>query len=194
VRQSVYGTIETIPTGTTVVNASSPFTFVGTGVDVLAPKSNAAQRFSVAIDGAPIGTFNVAAQNTPQPVIYSARHLSAGTHTISLTKMDGAPFQLGAFRVVPNPTVLKVTNGDPLRVPFVGTGIEVIGPMGPGGGSATVTLDSVQVSTIQTAYPGAYSPRQHYWGISNLTPGPHTLQLAKTGGTLFQVEAFKITP
>jgi hypothetical protein len=104
VRQSVFATTETVPTGTVLVNDSSStityvgswlystnrgagdfdndvhytatngssvsYTFSGTGVDVLGPKSNASGQFNVSVDGALIGTLSEFANTyTPQSVI-----------------------------------------------------------------------------------------------------------------------------
>jgi hypothetical protein len=83
----------------------------GTGVDVLGPKSNASGQFNVSVDGALIGTFSEFAKTyTPQSVIYSARHLAPGTHTIQLVKESSSYFQIDAFRVVPNSVELNDTS------------------------------------------------------------------------------------
>jgi len=100
---------------------------------------------------------------------------------------------------VPNPTVLNdkpytLTDGEPLTVQFVGTGIELIGSMEPHGATANVSVDGAHLSTIQTGYPGPYAPRQHYWGVYDLKPGPHTLHLSKTSGASLQIDQLKITP
>jgi hypothetical protein len=259
VRQSVYATNETVPTGTVLVNDNSStityigswsystnrgagdfdndvhytsangdsisYTFTGTGVDVLGPKSSISGQFNVTVDGALIGTFNELSNTyTPQSVIYSARHLAPGTHTIELVKKSSTYFQVDAFRVVPNSVELNDTstsivykggwtyannrgagdfdndvhytanNGDSVNVTFTGTGIDVIGPMSSSDGTANVTLDGAQVSTITGAYSGTYTPQQHYWGIRNQTPGTHTLTLTKTGGAYLQLDAVTIWP
>jgi hypothetical protein len=259
VRQSVFATTETIPTGTVLVNDNSSaityigswsystnrgagdfdndvhytatngnsvsYTFTGTGVDVLGPKSSASGQFNVSVDGALIGTFSEFANTyTPQAVIYSARHLTPGTHTIQLVKESSTYFQIDAFRAVPNSVELNDTstsivytgtwtygnnrgagdfdndvhytpnNGDSVSITFTGTGIDVIGPMSSADGSANVKLDGAQVSTITAVYSGTYTPQQHYWGIRNQTPGTHTLTLTKTGGNYLQIDAATIWP
>jgi len=203
VRQSVYGTVETTPTGvhsTAAHGDSLSFTFDGTGVDVLGPPSHGDQRFSVTLDGSVIGDFSAFAEkDTQRVVVYSARHLSAGKHTVALTKPGSLDVKPYAFRVVPNPTVLNdkpytLTDGEPLTVQFVGTGIELIGSMEPHGATANVSVDGAHLSTIQTGYPGPYAPRQHYWGVYDLKPGPHTLHLSKTSGASLQIDQLKITP
>jgi hypothetical protein len=125
VRQSVYGTIEALAAGATGVKDTDAavtyrgsgwrhsvtatngdsvnFIFSGTSVDVLGPKSKTGSRFTVSVDGSVIGSFSEFAETyTPQAVIYGARHLAAGTHTISLTKTDGTSFQIDGFRVMPS--------------------------------------------------------------------------------------------
>jgi hypothetical protein len=259
VRQSVYATSETVPTGTVLVNDNSStityigswsystnrgagdydndvhytstngdavsYTFTGTGVDVLGPKSNASGQFQVTVDGTLIGTFSEFANTyTPQSVIYSARHLAPGTHTVELAKESSTYFQIDAFRVVPNSTELNDTstslvytgawtyannrgagdfdndvhytpnNGDSVSITFTGTGIDVIGPMSSADGMANVTLDGAQVSTVTAVYSGTYTPQQHYWGIRNQTPATHTLTLTKTGGSYLQLDAVTIWP
>jgi hypothetical protein len=157
-------------------------------------------------------------------VIYSARHLTPGTHTIELEKESSTYFQVDAFRVVPNSAELNDTsasivytgtwtygnnrgagdfdndvhytpnNGDSVSITFTGTGIDVIGPMSSADGTANVKLDGAQISTISAVYSGTYTPQQHYWGIRNQTPGTHTLTLTKTGGSYLQLDAVTIWP
>jgi hypothetical protein len=81
-----------------------------------------------------------------------------------------------------------------VSITFTGTGIDVIGPMSSADGTANVTLDGAQVSTITAVYSGTYTPQQHYWGIRNQTPGTHTLTLKKTGGSYLQLDAVTIWP
>jgi hypothetical protein len=210
----------------TAANGNSvSYTFTGTGVDVLGPKSNASGQFNVSVDGALIGSFSEFANTyTPQSVIYSARHLAPGTHTVQLVKESSSYFQVDAFRVVPNSVELNDTstsivysgawtyannrgagdfdndvhytpnNGDSVSVTFTGTGIDVIGPMSSADGTANVQLDGAQISTITAVYSGTYAPQQHYWGIRNQTPGTHTLTLTKTGGSYLQLDAVTIWP
>ncbi|MFC5804095.1 hypothetical protein [Streptomyces formicae] len=211
---------------TTANGASFTYTFTGTGIDVIGPRSSSSRNFTVTVDGTLIGTFSqyAASGYQAQAVLYSARHLAPGTHTIKVTKVDGTYLQLDALRVVPTPRTLNDTdpaigyggawthaagrgvgdhgddvhwttaNGATATVTFTGTGIDVLGPMEPSDGTATVRLDGTQVATIKATHNGAYSPQQHYWGIRNLTPGTHTVQLTKTGGTYFQLDAVKIWP
>lgn len=214
----------TLHYATTPGNAFS-YTFAGTGIDVIGPKTGNAGKFSVTVDGVSIANYSaVVPTYTSQQVIYSARHLSPGNHTISLAMVDGDYFQLDALRVVPNPTTRNdddaaitytgswaysanrgvgdngndvhytFTNGDSFTTSFTGTGVEVFGPMEPGDGTADVFIDGTQVSTIKATHGGNYAAQQHYWGISALTPGTHTLKIVKTSGQYFQVDKVVITP
>ena len=203
VRQSVYDSVATGPASvhSTVAHGDSlSFSFDGTGVDLLGPKGHSGQRFSVTLDGLIIGDFSAFAENDrPQAVLYSARHLSAGRHNISLKKLNSFDLKVAAFSVVPNPTVLNdkpytLANSEPLTVLFAGTGIELIGPMGARGAAANVSVDGAHLSTIQTSYPGPYASQQHYWGVSNLEPGPHTLEVSKTSDASLRIDQLKITP
>ncbi|MEY9938969.1 alpha-L-fucosidase [Streptacidiphilus sp. MAP5-3] len=204
---------------------SFSYTFTGTGIDVIGPRSSVSQHFSVAVDGVTIGQFSqYAASYTPQAVLYGARHLNPGTHTVTVTKVDGGYLQLDALRTVPNPTMVNdadaavsyvgtwthstgrgvgdygddvhwtSTNGDSATITFTGTGIDVIAPMEAADGTANILLDGAQVGTTDAAYSGSYTPQQFLYQVRGLAPGSHTLKLVKTGGTYVQVDAFQIWP
>jgi hypothetical protein len=211
---------------TSTNGASFTYTFTGTGIDVIGPKSSASNHFSVAIDGATIGQFSQYATTgyQAQAVLYGARHLAPGSHTITVTKVDGTYLQLDALRVIPNPTTVNdtdasitysgtwthatgrgagdynddlhwtSTNGDSATITFTGTGIDCLGPMSSSDGIANVLLDGVQVGTVQAQYPGSYAAQQYLYQVRGLTPGAHTLKLVKTGGTYLQVDAFQLWP
>jgi len=66
--------------------------------------------------------------------------------------------------------------------------------MESGDGTANVLLDGVQVGTTQAGFSGSYTPQQFLYQVRGLTPGQHTLQLVKTGGSYVQVDAFQIWP
>ena len=204
---------------------SFSYTFTGTGIDVIGPTSSASGHFSVSIDGAVIGRFDqYSAGYTPQAVLYGARHLAPGSHTITVTKVDGAYLQLDALRVVPDPVMVNdtdpsisytgswtysdnrgagdydndvhwtATDGDSATITFTGTGIDYLAPMEAADGTANVILDGAQVGTTQATFSGSYTPQQFLYQVSGLTPGRHTLQLVKTGGSYVQVDAFQIWP
>ena len=259
VRQAVYGTAPSVPTGTTTINDtdsgitytgswtyssgrsagdydndvhwtstngnSFSYTFTGTGIDVIGPKSSISELFSVAIDGATIGQFSqYAASYTAQAVLYGARCLAPGSHTITVTKVSGSYLQLDALRIVPSPTMVNdtdasiaytgtwtyganrgagdydndvhwtATNGDSATITFTGTGIDYLGPMESADGTANVILDGTQVGTTQATNSGPYTPQQLLYQVRGLTPGQHTLKLVKTSGSYIQIDAFQIWP
>jgi hypothetical protein len=205
--------------------ASFSYAFTGTGIDVIGPKSSASNHFTVALDGVTIGQFSQnAAAYTPQAVLYGARHLKPGSHTITVTKVDGSYLQLDALRVVPNPVTVNDTdptlsysgswthatgrgagdygddvhyaaaNGASVTLSFTGTGVDYIGPMSAADGTADVFLDGTRVGGTTAIYSGTYTPQQFLYQVRGLTPGAHTLQLVKTGGSNLQVDAFQIWP
>jgi hypothetical protein len=210
----------------TATNGNSfSYTFAGTGIDVIGPKSDVSALFSVTIDGAVIGQFSqYAATYTPQTVLYGARNLAPASHTITVSKVSGSYLQLDALRIIPNPTMRNdtdasisyagtwthganrnagdydndvhwtATNGDSATITFTGTGIDYIGPMETADGTANVILDGVQVGTIQASYSGSYTPQQFLYQVRGLAGGSHTLELAKTGGSYLQIDAFQIWP
>lgn len=211
---------------TSTAGASFSAAFTGTGIDVIGPKSSASGLFSVAIDGAEIGQFSqyAASGYEAQSVLYGARHLTTGSHTITCAMVSGSYFQLDALRVVPNPAMVNdtdasivydstwtyganrnagdydndvhwtETNGGTATISFTGTGIDYIGPMESADGTANVILDGVQVGTTQASYSGSYTPQQCLYQVRGLTPGQHTLQLVKTSGSYVQIDAFQIWP
>jgi hypothetical protein len=211
---------------TSTVGDSFSYTFTGTGIDVIGPKSNVSGLFSITIDGVKVGELSEYAATTynAQSVIYGARHLPPGTHTITCAMVSGSYFQLDALRVMPNPTMINdtdasiaydstwtyssnrgggdydndvhhtSTNGGTATVTFTGTGIDVIAPMESEDGTANVILDGTQVGTTKASYSGSYTPQQYLYQVRGLTPGKHTLQLVKTGGTYVQIDAFQIWP
>jgi hypothetical protein len=104
----------------TATNGNSfSYTFTGTGIDVIGPKSNVSALFSVTIDGAAIGQFSqYAATYTPAVVLYGARNLAPARHTITVSKVSGSYLQLDALRIVPNPTMLNDTDAS---ITYAGT-------------------------------------------------------------------------
>ncbi len=204
--------------------ASASFTFTGTGVDVLGPASCCSKNFDVYVDNQLIGRYSeYKPAYTPQSVIYSARHLAPGTHTVKLVKVDGNHFQIDGFRVVPNPVVhnddsaqvaftgtwthatgrtsdyqndvtWSGTNGDSMTITFTGTGLRVKGPMSTSDGTAAVTVDGAPAGTISATYSGSYIAQQTYWVTDHLDPGTHTVTITKTGGTYLQLDSFTVIP
>jgi len=210
---------------TSNIGDSFSYTFNGTGLDVIGPTTFNAGAFSVTVDGVAISNYSaVGSPYTSQQVIYSARHLAPGSHTVSLSMVNGTYFQLDALRVIPNPVTLNDTdasltytgswgyssnrgagdynndvhyataNGASVSTTFTGTGVTVYGPMDPQQGTANILVDGNQVSTVQATYSGAYTPQQHYWGIQALAPGTHTLSFSKTGGDHREIDKIVIAP
>ena len=211
---------------TSAVGASFSYTFTGTGIDVIGPKSTVSGLFSITIDGVKVGELSEYADSGyhAQSVIYGARHLTPGTHTITCAMVSGSYFQLDALRVVPNPKMVNdtdatitydstwthsasrgagdygddvhwtETNGGTATITFTGTGIDYIAPMESADGAANIILDGVQVGTSKASYSGSYTPQQYLYQARGLTPGQHTLKLVKTGGTYVQIDAFQIWP
>lgn len=207
-------------------NASFSYSFTGTGIDVIGPKDGGGGEFTVTIDGEQIGRFSqrFTSGYQAQQVLYSARCLPPGNHTITCTKVSGSYVQLDALRTVPNPVTINddhasityqgawthstgrgagdygndvhwtATSGNSATVTFTGTGIDVLGPMSPADGLADILLDGVKVGTLNCAYPGAYAAQQFTYQVRGLQPGSHTLKLVKTGGSYLQVDAFTIWP
>ena len=84
------------------------------------------------------------------------------------------------------------TNGSSAAITFTGTGITVYGPMSSSDGSAKVTLDGVEVSTLSASFNGAYTPQQHLIRLAHLANGPHTLTITKTGGSYLQLDKVSV--
>jgi hypothetical protein len=210
---------------TTTNGNSVSHTFTGTGIDVLGPKGSSGGNFDVHVDNVLIGRFNAnAAAYTPQSVVYSARHLASGSHTIRLTKVDGTHLQLDGFRVVPNPVThnnnaalityngawsylanrgmgdlnndvtSSSTNGNSFTVTFTGTGLKIRGPLSSGDGTATVTVDGAPAGSVKATFSGNYTAQQLYWATDHLNPGTHTVTVTKTGGTRLQLDSVTVIP
>jgi hypothetical protein len=92
---------------TRTIGDSVNYTFNGTGLDVLGPKSGTGNTFTVTLDNTLIGTFRADANaSTPQAVIYGARHIAPGSHTIQLTLATGT-LPIDAMVVETNPVMLN---------------------------------------------------------------------------------------
>lgn len=210
---------------TTVNGSYVEYTFTGTGMDIIGPRAVGGGTAEVKLDGQVVGTFDEAATSyQPQRVVYSARHLAPGTHTVRLTKTSGTYWQIDAFRVVANPVTHNdnaaaiayagtwthaanrgagdygddVTwtsaNGATATIAFTGTGLTVRGPMSGSDGSASVKIDGIPAGTVKAAYSGTYKPQQAYWTVDHLTPGSHTVTVTKTGGTYLQIDSVTVVP
>ncbi|MFC5220671.1 alpha-L-fucosidase [Streptomyces coerulescens] len=210
---------------TTADGSYVDFTFTGTGVDVLAPFASNGASGQITVDGKAIGTFSESATAyRPQQVVYSARHLPSGAHTVRLAKTSGTYWQIDAFRTVPNRVTYNndasliayhgtwsraanrgvgdygddvcwtKTNGDSFTVTFTGTGLVLSGPMSSADGNASVSVDGAGGGTLSATYGGNYKPQQTLWTMDHLTPGQHTVTVTKTGGTYLQLDSVTVIP
>lgn len=210
---------------TTTNGDSFSYTFNGTGIDVISEKYSDEGLIDVYVDGTYVLTANAASgSRQAQQVVYSARHLSPGNHTVKCVKKSGSYMLLDALRVIPNPTTVNDTDpsiaytgtwtysahrsggdynddvhwtqtvGDSATISFTGTGIDYLGPLEPGGATANLILDGVQVGTTKAYFAGAYTAQQFLYQVRGLTPGQHTLRLVMTGGAYLQIDAFQIWP
>jgi len=82
---------------------------------------------------------------------------------------------------------------------FRGTGLAVIGPVGPTYGRFEVWIDGVRVATV-SQYAAAYAHQRVVWSISGLANADHTVVLkvtgtkdAASGGTIVVLDAFDIS-
>jgi hypothetical protein len=77
---------------------------------------------------------------------------------------------------------------------FTGTAVEVVGPLGPGGGRADVYLDGVRQARMLDAYAPPRTWDHDLWHAFGLADGPHTLRIVpREGGgiTVFGAIAFQ---
>lgn len=205
--------------------AYAEFTFTGTGVDVIAPFDGGGGTVQVTVDGQTIGAYSQKATSyRPQQVLYSARHLPSGSHTVRLAKTTGTYTQLDAFRIVPSRVTYNNdaslityhgawtraanrgagdygddvcwtrTNGNSFTVTFTGTGLRLHGPMSTSDGKAAVAVDGRGGGTLSATHNGGYTPQQALWTIDHLAPGQHTVTVTKTSGTYLQLDSVTVIP
>ncbi|QJD86960.1 Ig-like domain-containing protein [Cohnella herbarum] len=89
---------------------SVEYTFVGTGIEVVAPASNDAGygKFDVLIDGVSQGIADAGGRSSnylSQQILYSNKNLTMGQHTIRLVKTSGSYLQVDAFIKYENGTL-----------------------------------------------------------------------------------------
>ena len=104
---------------------------------------------------------------------------------------SGAAASSGGYRY-------SSTAGSTLRIEFEGTGVSVIGPVGPTYGEFEVWLNDERVDTV-SQYAPRYAHQQVLWEWRDLADGAHTLVLRVKGtrepgstGTLVIVDAFDV--
>ncbi|MFE2873847.1 alpha-L-fucosidase [Embleya sp. NPDC059259] len=208
----------------TANGGSVTYTFTGTAADVLGPRNLLGGKYDVYLDGALVQRLDgFSWWPKPQSVLYAARHLAPGTHTIKLVKVSGVRLTIDGARMVEGPAALNdtdsavayqgawthsgnrgagdhgddvtwsSTNGDSVTITFTGSAVDVLAPMGDGYATADVTLDGVAVGTATTDNGGSYAARQKVYSARFPASGPHTVTLTKTGGSYLQFDAAYVT-
>lgn len=95
---------------TSADGASARFSFTGTGIALIGEKQPWGGTAEVLIDGVSQGSISFAAgAQTLQQVVFSRSGLSAGSHTLTLTKTGGPWMYLDALRYTPAPFLPPVT-------------------------------------------------------------------------------------
>ena len=84
------------------------------------------------------------------------------------------------------------TNGDSVSIPFTGTGVSVLSPMGSSV-SADVYLDGTLVTTVNWEAT-TYQPQQTLYSASELAAGDHEVRIVKRSGQYLQIDAVDFTP
>lgn len=154
---------------TAVAGDKVDFSFTGTGADILGALTATPVSFAVSVDGTQITPSDQpyaraaanAASYAAQQVLYSARHLDPGPHTVTLTLVSGT-LNIDAVRKLAMPAQLNdtdpafaytggwsyagqrglgdfnddihqsSTSGDAVTIAFSGTGIDVNAPISSG--------------------------------------------------------------
>jgi len=86
------------------------------------------------------------------------------------------------------------SNGDSFSFTFSGVGITYITSKSDIYGSADVYLDGVYVKSVSAYTSVNYLPQQTLFSFVGLEPGSHTLQVVKTSGSYFQIDALYVQP
>jgi hypothetical protein len=87
---------------TASANASAELTFMGTGIDYIADKNRGFGSISVYIDGAFAQDISLALEDFPRlcgVVVFRARGLKEGIHTVRIVNKTAAPVAVDAFQV-----------------------------------------------------------------------------------------------
>jgi ferric-dicitrate binding protein FerR (iron transport regulator) len=150
----------------------------------------------VFVDGVPTAHLTTAMSGPRALLLPNGGRPLAGAHVVAVRSPGGQP-DLGLIDLDPTPTVVQgiafhgawsmkgraMVSEHPLAVAtwqFTGRGARLVHRAGPDGGRITVVIDGRVVTTMDTWAAGA-EPRQSTPLVSDLEPGPHTVQLLVTG-------------
>jgi hypothetical protein len=193
------------------------YTFSGSGVTYIAPRSPEYGDADIFIDGRYFGRYSAyAAAYAPQQTIFTTSSLLPGNHTIRVVKVNGSYLQVDAFDTaqINNSSKLftysggwnrsrfrgagdfeddlawTTGNGNWFQATFTGETIQYITSKSPEYGSFDVYIDNVLRGSY-SAYSATYQPQQVVFSEVGLNSGSHTIRVVKTGGSYLQVDALK---
>jgi len=193
------------------------YTFTGSGVTYIAPRSPQYGDADIYIDGRYFGRYSAYASTyTPQQSIFTTTSLLPGTHTMRVVKVNGEYLQVDAFDTAQiNNSSASIAfsgswgrsmfrgagdyeddvhyssaNGDWFQATFTGETIQYIAPKSPQYGNFEVYIDNVLRGTY-SAYAATYVPQQVVFTATGLSSGSHTIRVVKTSGSYLQVDALK---
>ena len=200
---------------------SASLTFTGTGVQVIGETNTDQGNVSITVDGSSEGTASTySATRAAQQTIYSIQGLTAGSHTITVTKQSGTYTVLDGFEVTrtlndsdaaiaySGSSWLDYTNrgfgdysddvhytnnnGDSAKITFYGTGIAFYSETNTDEGNIAVSLDGSAQPTVN-AYSATRKGQQVLFQTSSLPLGYHTLTLTKQSGTYMLVDRLDVS-
>jgi hypothetical protein len=196
------------------------YTFTGTGISVISEKYPDEGDMEVYLDGVDEGAYSAyATTREVQQVIYSVSGLTPGTHTLEIVKDSGDYMLLDGLDVTRsindtdpaidyigsweyysgrgfgdygNDVHATTVNGHSVAVTFYGSAITFYTETYSDEGDIGVSLDGVSQGTVD-AYAATRSAQQVVYSVSGLTPGLHTLTLAKDSGIYMLVDRFDVS-
>jgi hypothetical protein len=104
--------------------------------------------------------------------------------TVKLTFKYSGDFQ--------NDVHFTATDGDSFQYSFTGTGIKLVGAMGPDQGKMDIYVDGVLKQTVNT-YNATRLSNQPIYEITDLKSGSHTIKGVKKSGSLMLVDQLVVT-
>ena len=218
-RDSSYGDDLTF---TTTSGATASTQIVGTGFELIAEKGPNLGNVEIYVDGVSQGVVSeYNSTSVPQSLIMARYGLSAGTHTVSVTKRSGTYAIVDAIRVQSGATLndnsgvisysgwssngsrnvgdfsddvtFATSNGASAVVTFTGTGVGLVIEKSPGHGQVSVSLDGGSAVTV-----GEYAPRKIpqvvAYSVSGLASGTHTLTITKLNGAYAVLDGVSVKP